>query len=128
MTRIFIHSGVSMNFTDAVKTVLTLKYADFNGRASRSEYWWYVLFAIVASVVLGIVDSIIGISLLGIVFSLATLIPGLAVSVRRLHDKDKSGWWILIALIPLLGGLLLLYWCATEGTPGDNQFGAVPVA
>ncbi|MBL0371504.1 DUF805 domain-containing protein [Rhizobium sp. KVB221] len=117
-----------MNFTDAVKTVLTLKYADFGGRASRSEFWWYVLFVIIASVVLGIVDNLIGIPLVGLLFSLATLIPGLAVSIRRLHDKDKSGWWILICLVPLIGGILLIYWYATEGTPGDNQFGNEPVA
>jgi len=118
-----------MNFADAVKTVLTLKYADFNGRASRSEFWWYVLFAIIVAVVLQFVDNVIlGFPLLGAIFSLATLIPGIAVSVRRLHDKDKSGWWLLICLVPVVGAVLLIYWYATEGTPGDNQFGTPPVA
>jgi len=124
-----ISLGVHMNFADAVKTVLTLKYADFNGRASRSEFWWYVLFAIIVAVVLQFVDNVIlGFPLLGAIFSLATLIPGIAVSVRRLHDKDKSGWWLLICLVPVVGAVLLIYWYATEGTPGDNQFGTPPVA
>lgn len=118
-----------MNFSDAVKTVLTLKYADFNGRASRSEFWWYALFAIIVAVVLQFVDNVIlGFPLLGAIFSLATLIPGIAVSIRRLHDKDKSGWWLLICLVPVVGAILLIYWYATEGTAGDNQFGAPPIA
>ena len=118
-----------MNFADAVKTVLTQKYADFNGRASRSEFWWYFLFAIIVSAVLQFVDNmILGYPVLASIFALATIIPGIAVSIRRLHDKDKSGWWILIALVPLIGGILLIYWYATEGTPGDNQFGPPPVA
>lgn len=118
-----------MNFSDAVKTVLTQKYADFNGRASRSEFWWYFLFAIIASGVLQLVDNaVLGLPLLASIFALATLIPGLAVSVRRLHDKDRSGWWILIALVPLVGAILLIYWYATEGTAGDNRFGPPPVA
>jgi uncharacterized membrane protein YhaH (DUF805 family) len=120
--------GVQMNFADAVKTVLTQKYADFNGRATRSEFWWWVLFAIIVSVVLQLVDNLIlGFPLLGSIFALATLIPGVAVSVRRLHDKDKSGWWLFISLVPVVGFILLIYWYATEGTPGDNQFGSPPV-
>jgi len=122
-----------MPFADAVKSVLTLNYANFNGRAGRSEFWWYVLFAIIASVVLALVDNlvfrnIIGVPILGPIFSLATIIPGIAVSVRRLHDKDKSGWFILISLIPLVGAIVLLVWYATEGTPGDNQYGPPPAA
>lgn len=118
-----------MNFTDAVKTVLTEKYVDFNGRASRSEFWWYVLFAFIASAVLQLVDNaIVGMPLLASIFALATLLPGLAVSVRRLHDKDKSGWFILLCLIPLIGAIILIYWYATEGTPGDNQYGPTSAA
>lgn len=118
-----------MNFQDAVKSVLTVNYANFNGRAGRPEFWWYVLFAMIASFVLSFVDSaILGFPLVGTIFSLATLIPGLAVSVRRLHDKDKSGWWLLIGLVPIVGIILLIYWYATEGTPGDNQFGPPPAA
>ena len=118
-----------MNFTDAVKTVLTLNYANFNGRAGRSEFWWYVLFVIIVSVVLSFVDNaILGFPLLGAVFSLATLIPSIAVSIRRLHDKDKSGWFLLLSFIPLIGAIILIYWYATEGTPGANQFGPQPAA
>ena len=118
-----------MNFTDAVKTVLTQKYADFNGRASRSEFWWYVLFTIIASLVLQMVDNaVIGLPVLASIFALATLIPGIAVSVRRLHDKDKSGWFLLLALIPIVGAIMLIYWYATEGTSGNNQYGGAPAA
>jgi uncharacterized membrane protein YhaH (DUF805 family) len=112
-----------MDFATAVKTVLMQKYANFSGRAIRSEYWWWVLFAIIASIVLGVVDYILGVQLLGSIFSLATLIPGIAVGVRRLHDLDKSGWWLLIAFIPLIGFILLIYWFAQPGTPGPNRFG-----
>jgi uncharacterized membrane protein YhaH (DUF805 family) len=122
-----------MNFTDAVKAVLQSNYANFNGRASRSEFWWYVLFVIIASVVLALVDNlifvrIVGSPILGPLFSLATIIPGLAVSVRRLHDKDKSGWFVLLALIPVVGAIILIVWYATEGTQGPNRFGPPPVA
>jgi uncharacterized membrane protein YhaH (DUF805 family) len=117
-----------MNFTDAVKSVLTINYANFQGRAARSEFWWYVLFVIIASVVLNLVDGLIftrtiGTPILGPLFSLATIIPGIAVSVRRLHDKDKSGWFVLLALIPIVGTIILIVWYATEGTPGPNRFG-----
>lgn len=112
-----------MDFATAVKTVLMQKYANFSDRAMRSEYWWWILFAIIASVVLGIVDYIIGVQLLGSIFSLATLIPGIAVGVRRLHDLGKSGWWLLIALTGI-GAFVLLYWFTQPGTPGPNQYGA----
>jgi len=122
-----------MNFTDAVKSVLTTNYANFQGRAGRSEFWWYVLFVIIVSVVLSLVDNlifvhIIGTPILGPLFSLATIIPGLAVSVRRLHDKDKSGWFIFLTLIPLIGAIILIVWYATEGTSGPNRFGPQPAA
>jgi len=131
--RFHIHLGDPMNFADAVKSVLTLNYANFNGRASRSEFWWYVLFVIIVVVVLALVDNlifvhIIGSPILGPLFSLATIIPGIAVSVRRLHDKDKSGWFILLSLIPLIGAIILLVWYAGEGTPGANQYGPQPQA
>ena len=113
-----------MDFATAVKTVLMQKYANFSGRAIRSEYWWWVVFVIIASVVLAIVDYVLGVQLLGAIFSLATLIPGIAVGVRRLHDLDKSGWWLLIGFIPLIGFIILIYWFAQSGTPGPNRFGA----
>ncbi|MBB1249167.1 MULTISPECIES: DUF805 domain-containing protein [unclassified Rhizobium] len=118
-----------MTFQDAVKSVLTTNYANFSGRARRSEYWWYVLFVFIASLVLGLIDEmVIGMGLLGGVFALATLIPGIAVGVRRLHDRDMSGWWLLIGFVPLVGWLILIYLFATPGASGENRFGPEPLA
>lgn len=121
-----------MNMTEAVKSVLN-NYATFDGRAARSEYWWWVLFTVIVSIVLGFIDSALfgaqmgqGVGILGGIYALATLIPSLAVAVRRLHDMDKSGWWLLIAFVPLIGGLLLLYWFVQRGTVGPNPFGTDP--
>lgn len=117
-----------MNMTEAVKSVLN-KYATFTGRSARSEYWWWVLFTIIVSVVLGFVDFLLfgfrmgQVGILGAIYSLATLIPSIAVGVRRLHDLAKSGWWLLIIFIPLIGVLVLLYWFVQRGTVGPNEFG-----
>ncbi|MDB5522264.1 MAG: yhaH [Rhizobium sp.] len=115
-----------MNFADAVKSVLTLNYANFNGRASRSEYWWWILFVIIVSIVLSVVDSMIGMQILGPIFSLATLIPGIAVAIRRLHDIGRSGWWFLI-VFTIIGAFVLIYWFIQPSEP-DNQYGPTPVA
>lgn len=104
----------------AVKTCLT-KYADFNGRAARPEFWWFIL----AQVILNVVASMI-LPILGMLISLGLLAPTLAAGSRRLHDIGKSGWLQLVALIPLIGGLLLIYWCAQPGVAGSNQYGAAP--
>ncbi len=106
-----------MDFVSAVKTCFT-KYVGFEGRAGRSEYWWWVLFVVVVSVLLGVV----GAEMLGGVFSLATLLPSLAVGARRLHDIGKSGWWQLLGFIPLIGWLVLIYWGVQPGE-GDNAHG-----
>ena len=111
-----------MDFATAVKTVIMQKYANFSGRAIRSEYWWFVLAYIIAYLVLAIVDYVLGAQLLTSILSLALLIPSIAVGVRRLHDLDKSGWWLLLGLIPIVG-LILIYWFAQPGTPGSNRFG-----
>ena len=117
-----------MNMTEAVKSVLN-KYATFTGRSARSEYWWWVLFTIIVSVVLGFVEFLLfgsrmgQVGILGAIYSLATLIPSIAVGVRRLHDLAKSGWWLLIIFIPLIGVLVLLYWFVQRGTVGPNEFG-----
>lgn len=119
-----------MSFTEAVKTCFS-KYVDFTGRAPRSEFWWWVLFVLIVSVVLQIVDTaVLGtntgageIAVLSSLWSLAVFLPGLAVSVRRLHDTDRSGWWILIALVPIIGFLVLLYFYVQQGTEGQNRFG-----
>jgi uncharacterized membrane protein YhaH (DUF805 family) len=109
-----------MNFTDAVKTCFS-KYADFNGRAKRPELWWFVLFCIIVSIVLSTVMPIIS----GL-FSLATLLPSLAVGARRLHDTNRSGWLQLLWLIPVIGWLIVIYFFVQEGQSEDNQYGAVP--
>jgi uncharacterized membrane protein YhaH (DUF805 family) len=111
-----------MDFATAVKTVVMQKYANFSGRAIRSEYWWFVLAYIIAYLVLAIVDYVLGAQLLTAILSLALLSPSIAVGVRRLHDLDKSGWWLLLGLIPIVG-LILIYWFCQPGTPGANRFG-----
>jgi len=118
-----------MGFADAVKAFFT-NYTNFSGRSSRSEYWWPQLFIFVVGFLIGFVVGLVSESLAGIValvFQLAILIPAIALSVRRLHDHDKSGWWLLIALIPILGGLYLLFLFVQRGTAGANQFGPDPL-
>ena len=109
------------------------QYADFNGRARRKEYWMFVLFNMIFAIVAMILDNVLGITIAGlpygplyIFYGLAMFIPGLAVCVRRLHDIDKSGWMILVALIPLAGAIWLLVLYCTEGTQGDNKYGSDP--
>ncbi|QKE65280.1 DUF805 domain-containing protein [Aquipseudomonas campi] len=109
------------------------KYAVFDGRARRKEYWFFVLFNLIASVVLSIIDGVIGtfsaesgIGLLSGVYSLAVLLPAIGVSIRRLHDTNRSGWWLLIGLIPLVGAIVLIVFMVQDSTAGDNQYGANP--
>ena len=106
-----------MTFGQSIKTCFS-KYADFNGRASRSEYWWWVLFVLLCSAAIGIVSE-----MLSGVFSLAILLPYLAVGARRLHDTDRSGWLLLLNLIPLIGWIILIVWFVQEGKE-PNRFGA----
>ena len=98
------------------------KYADFSGRAPRAELWWYMLFIIIVGTISLIFAPI------AVLFYLATFIPSLAVQIRRLHDIDRSGWWFLIAFVPLVGGIILLVFFVTQGTTGPNQFGEDPYA
>jgi len=116
------------------------QYADFNGRARRTEFWMFTLFSVIASIVLALVDTLIGTAtfvgsgsafvyspgLLGGLYALAVLIPSLAVTVRRLHDQDKSGWFILLGLIPFVGGIIVLVFMCLEGTQGPNRYGPDP--
>ena len=111
------------------------KYAEFSGRARRREYWFFVLFNIIVSIVLVMIDSATGtlrmaagFGLLSGLYSLAVLIPSLAVAVRRLHDTNRTGWWLLLAFIPLIGAIILIVFFATEGTSGNNDFGPNPKA
>ncbi len=114
-----------MTFAESVSTVLS-KYVDFSGRASRSEFWWFTLFNFLLNVVASVIDLMMNTEFVSIVASLALLLPALGVAVRRLHDVDRSGWWILITLIPLIGIIVLIVWYASEGTRGDNRFGPIP--
>ncbi|MFE1961818.1 DUF805 domain-containing protein [Streptomyces sp. NPDC059479] len=102
-------------------------YAGFSGRARRTEFWMFVLFNILAEIVVAIIDSVIGLNsiLIGLYF-LAVLIPSIAVTVRRLHDTDKSGWFYLLGFIPLVGVIILIVFCATAGTVGQNKYGYDP--
>lgn len=101
------------------------KYADFSGRARRTEYWLFVLFNMVIAMLLGVVDYVLGSAgLVGLIFGLAILIPSIAVAVRRLHDTNRSGWWLLIAIIPVIGTIALLIFLVLDSTPGENRFGA----
>ena len=108
------------------------KYAVFSGRARRQEYWMFVLVNLIIGIVLGFVDRMLGLKmggsfgLLGALYSLAVLIPSLAVGVRRLHDTGRSGWWVLIAIIPFLGWLVLLFFAVQDSEPRDNQYGPNP--
>ncbi|WP_432450441.1 DUF805 domain-containing protein [Aliiroseovarius marinus] len=119
-----------MDFQTSVRTCFQ-NYVTFSGRAIRSEYWWFTLFIIIASIVLGLVDgAVFGwgnlFSPLSDLFSLATILPSLAVTSRRLHDIDKSAWWMLLILVPLIGWIVLIYWMCQPGTQGPNQFGNDP--
>ena len=109
------------------------KYAVFSGRSRRAKYWYFVLFNIIVGVVLALVDGLIGtttgvanVGILSGIYGLAILIPSIAVTVRRLHDIDRTGWWIFINLIPLIGSIVLLVFAVTPGTPGNNRYGPNP--
>jgi uncharacterized membrane protein YhaH (DUF805 family) len=117
-----------MNFFEAISSGFR-NYFNFSGRAIRSEYWYWTLFATIVSVVINVLDLVLnpgdqmGLSsaINGLV-SIALFIPGLAVSVRRLHDIDRTGWWLLLGLT-IIGIFVLIYWACLRGTPGPNRFG-----
>ena len=115
-----------MSFGDSITNCLTNNYVGFSGRASRSEYWFWVLFTILVSLVAGIMDGLIfGTGTISSIISIGFLTPGLAVLVRRLHDVGRSGWWILSSIL-ILPVLLLLYWLIIEGDSNPNEYGEVP--
>ncbi len=110
------------------------KYAEFSGRSRRKEYWLFMLFNFVISIVLGLIDAATGTldadtgwGVLSGIYGLAVLIPAIAVTVRRLHDIGRTGWWILVAFIPLIGGLILLVFACLDSKP-DNEYGPNPKA
>ncbi|HLP43839.1 MAG TPA: DUF805 domain-containing protein [Candidatus Nanoarchaeia archaeon] len=102
------------------------KYAVFSGRSRRREYWYFVLFNFIVALVVGIIASSLRLHFLSTIYNLAVLVPCLAVSVRRLHDTDRSGWWLLIGLIPLIGTIILIVFAVQDSTPGANRFGPNP--
>jgi uncharacterized membrane protein YhaH (DUF805 family) len=105
-----------MDFLESIKTCFS-KYVTFEGRARRSEYWWFALAIFIASCI-PVVQIIVGI---------ATILPSIAVGVRRLHDTGRSGWWLLLCLVPIVS-LVLIYFLAQDSQPGNNQYGANPKA
>ena len=109
------------------------RYAEFTGRSRRKEYWSFFLLVVACAVVLSILERILGLDPifafygpLICLFELAILVPSLAVGARRLHDTDRSAWWLLIAFVPIIGGLVLLVFYVLEGTRGPNQYGPDP--
>ncbi|MFJ1748335.1 DUF805 domain-containing protein [Streptomyces sp. NPDC088116] len=109
-------------YTDVLK-----KYAVFSGRARRKEYWMFVLFNFIIAMVLAVVDALAGAGgIISGLYTLAVLIPSIAVGVRRLHDTGRSGWWMLIALVPLVGSIILLVFFASEGEHNPNAHGPNP--
>ena len=103
------------------------KYLVFDGRARRTEYWMFFLFNFIIAFVLGIVEATLGSpGILGMLYSLAVFIPGIAVTVRRLHDTGRSGLWILVGLVPVIGWIVLLFFMIQEGNAGSNQYGPSP--
>lgn len=116
-----------MNPIEAVKSVYT-NYANFQGRARRSELWWFALFVNIMAFVLAFVETyLFGSMFLYMIFLLASIIPSLAVQVRRLHDTSRSGWWLLIAFVPIIGGIWLIVLFVLD-SHGDNKYGPSPKA
>ncbi len=108
------------------------KYAVFTGRARRKEFWMFVLFNVIISLILNLIDGFLGTGfeagggIISGLYALAILLPSIGVAIRRLHDIGKSGWWIFISLIPLIGGIWLLVLYCTDSEPGENQYGPNP--
>jgi uncharacterized membrane protein YhaH (DUF805 family) len=118
-----------MGFGEAISSGFS-NYVGFSGRAARSEYWYWFLFSVICQVVGDIIDAVLFGSqtpVLGALVGLALLLPGIAVSIRRLHDLDRSGWFLLLVFIPLIGGIWLLVWYCMKGTEGSNRFGPDPL-
>lgn len=109
------------------------QYAAFSGRSRRKEYWLFVLFSTLISIVLVILDAMTGtlrapsgLGLLSGIYALAVLLPSLGVSIRRLHDTNRTGWWLLLGLVPLIGPIVLIVFFASDSNPGDNEYGPNP--
>ena len=126
-----------MDFQTALRSFWT-RYRDFKGRSRRSEYWFIQLFLVVTNIAVAIIDLALmgwdvdrfiangGGGIVGLVWILVTIVPALAVLVRRLHDTGKSGWWALVGFLPLVGAVVLLVFTVTDSSPGENKFGLSP--
>ena len=112
-----------MDFGQAISTCFK-KYADINGRAQRSEYWWFFLLNVIVNIA---GTTLFGDGLISVLITLALLVPAISVGVRRLHDTNRTGWWMLAFIIPLLGLVLALFWLTKRGTVGPNQYGDDPL-
>ncbi len=102
------------------------KYAIFNGRSRRTEYWMFILFNLLIAITIAMLETATGVVGLSLIYGLAMLIPGFSVTIRRLHDTDRSGWWLLISLVPLIGWIIFLIFMVLEGKPERNRFGPDP--
>ena len=116
-----------MGFGEAISAGFS-NYVNFSDRASRSEYWYWILFIILAEIVTSIIDYAIGAQVVTGIFGLATFLPSLGLAIRRLHDLDRTGWWVLLWFIPIIGWIILLIWFCTRGTIGPNRFGPDPTS
>ena len=122
---------VTVEFPDAVKHGFQ-RYIDFSGRSSRAEYWWFAFFIVLVDIIATAVDTVVlgtdlgGIGLLSAVWELARLIPSLAIGVRRLHDINKSGWWLLSGFVLVIGWIVLIVWAIKRGDEGPNKYGPDP--
>ena len=122
---------VPVDFPKAVQLGFQ-RYIDFSGRSSRAEYWWFTLFIVLVDIIATAVDIVVlgtdlwGIGLLSAVWQFATLIPSLAIGVRRLHDIDKSGWWLLVWFVLVIGWIVLIVWAIKGGDGGPNKYGPDP--
>ncbi len=122
-----------MTFSQSVKTCFS-KYCSFKGRASRSEYWWWIVFTFVVAIIFGIPSGIQSLHessaselpVISYVVGALLLLPNLGVLIRRLHDTGRSGWWWLIGFIPFLGSIILIVFCCQASQPFPNQYGVVP--
>ena len=101
-------------------------FLDWQGRARRSEFWYFALYNFIVGVVLGIFGWVVGTQIFSDIYGIAVLIPGICVGIRRMHDIGKSGWWILITLIPLIGWIWYIILCCQDSQPGTNQWGSNP--
>jgi uncharacterized membrane protein YhaH (DUF805 family) len=128
-----------MGFVEALRSFWS-NYANFRGRARRSEYWYVQLFLVLTNLAVAVIDLALmdgdvdrfiangGGGIVGLIWILATIVPALAVLVRRLHDTNKSGWWALIGFVPVVGAIVLLIFTVTDSTLGDNTYGVSPKA